>query len=465
MVMNILLVNPMDSGNINTRLPASLNEAQGVYPPLGLAYIAAVLEENNQSVIILDCKALNCTSYDIKNFILTSKPDIVGITAMSSTLYGALEVAKMAKESGAIVVMGGPQLAAYPVETLSYDYIDYGIIGEGEYSMFELVQALESKSDVSSIKGLVYKKDNKIISNGERIVEDIDSLPLPARHLLPMEKYHCVITETPFTTMFSSRGCPSKCGFCFKQPSDKKVRFRDPIKVVDEMEELVNKYHVKEIMFYDDSIVINRNHVIGICEEIFKRNLKVKWESPARIDNMDFNLLRMMKMAGCIRLRYGVESGNEHILKLMHKGITLDKIREVFKMTHDIGIETFAYFIIGYVTETPETMQNTINFAKELNPDWVMFTLATPYPHTDLYELAVKENIINKYYWSDFTLGIRSDRIPYLVYDAENWVSDAYKEFYLRPSYILKKLKKLNSLDTLKKYIRGSKGILSFKMK
>jgi anaerobic magnesium-protoporphyrin IX monomethyl ester cyclase len=457
MVMNILLVNPMDSGNINTRLPASLNEAQGVYPPLGLAYIAAVLEENNQSVIILDCKALNCTSDDIKNFIRTSKPDIVGITAMSSTLMGALEVAKLAKSAGAVVVMGGSQLAAYPIETLSYEYIDYGIIGEGEYSMLEVIQALESKSDLSSIQGLVYKKDGNIISNGERIVEDIDLLPLPARHLLPMSKYHCVITETPFTTMFSSRGCPSKCGFCFKQPSDKKIRFRNPVKVVEEMEELINKYHVKEIMFYDDSIVINRNHIVGICEEIFNRNLHVKWESPARIDNMDYNLLRMMKMAGCIRLRYGVESGNENILKLMHKGITLDKIREVFKMTHEIGIETFAYFIIGYATETPETIRNTINFAKELNPDWVMFTLATPYPHTDLYELAVKENIINKYYWSDFTLGIRSDRIPYLINNAEDWISIAYKEFYLRPSYILKKLKKLNSIDTLKKYIRGSK--------
>lgn len=464
--MKILLVNPMDSGNINTRLPASLNAAQGVYPPLGLAYIAAVLEQNNQSVIILDCKALNCTSDDIRNFIAKSKPDIVGVTAMSSTLMGALEVAKIAKEFKAIVVVGGSQLAAYPIETLSYDYIDYGIIGEGEYTMLELVQALENKSDISSIRGLIYKREiDCIVSNGERIVENIDSLPVPARHLLPMDLYHCVITETPFTTMISSRGCPSKCGFCFKQPSDKKIRFRDPVKIVDEMEELVNKYHVKEIMFYDDSIAIRRNHIIGICEEIFKRNLKVKWESPARIDNMDFNLLRMMNKAGCIRLRYGVESGNERILKLMHKGITLDKIKDVFKMTKDLGIETFAYFIIGYATETPETIRDTINFAKKLNPDWVMFTIATPYPHTDLYEISSKEKLIPENYWRDFTLGVRTDRLPYLVNDAEAWIARAYKEFYLRPLYIINKLLKLNSFDTLKKYIRGSKGVLAFKMK
>lgn len=463
--MKILLINPMDVGNINTRLPKSLNAAQGVYPPLGISYIAAVLEQNKYPVIILDCKALNYTSDDIKNFINKSKPDIVGITAMSSTLMGALEVARLSKESGAIVVMGGAQLAAYPIETLSYNFIDYGIIGEGEYVLLELVQALENKSDISLIKGLAYKNNGTIIVNGERIVEDLDALPFPARHLLPMNKYHCVITETPFTTMISSRGCPSKCGFCFKQPSDKKIRYRNPVKIVDEMEEIIQKYHVKEIMFYDDSIAIKRSHIVGICEEILKRNLYVKWESPARIDNMDENLLKLMKQAGCIRLRYGVESGNENILKLMHKGISLDKIREVFKLTKKNGIETFAYFIIGYATETPSTIRDSINFAKELNPDWVMFTIATPYPHTDLYELANKENFVNGDYWKEFTLGQRTDRLPYLVDDAENWISCAYKEFYLRPSYIIKKIKKLNSVDTLKKYIRGSKGILAFKMK
>jgi len=463
--MKILLINPMDIGNINTRLPASLNSEQGVYPPLGISYIAAVLEQNNYSVIILDCKALNLTSDEIRMFINKSKPDIIGITAMSSTLIGALEVAKIAKESGAIVVIGGAQLAAYPIETLSYDFIDYGIIGEGEYSMLELVQAIENKTDVSSIKGLAYKNNGLVIVNGERIVEDLDSMPFPARHLLPMDKYHCVITETPFTTMISSRGCPSKCGFCFKQPSDKKIRFRNPIKIVDEMEELILKYHVKEIMFYDDSIAIKRNHIVGICEEIIKRKLSIKWESPARIDNMDEELLKLMKESGCIRIRYGVESGNENILKLMHKGVSLDKIREVFKLTKKIGIETFAYFIIGYATESPFTVRDSIDFAKELDPDWVMFTIATPYPHTDLYELANKENFITGDYWREFTLGKRTDRLPYLVNDAEEWMARAYKEFYFRPSYIIKKLKKIDSIDTLKKYIRGSKGILAFKMK
>jgi len=463
--MKILLVNPQDLDNINTRLPKSLNTAQGVYPPLGIAYIAAVLEQNDYNVNILDCKALNLTTEELKSYLHHTNPDLVGVTAMCSTVKGAFEAARLAKEVGATVVIGGPQLSAYPQETLSFDFIDFGVVGEGEYVMLELVQALEKGSDVKGIVGLAYKDNGKIFVNGDRIVENIDDLPFPARHLLPMEKYHCVITATPFATMISSRGCPYKCGFCYKQPSDKRVRFRDQKNVVDEMELLIEEYKVKEIMFYDDSIAINRNHISGICNEILNRGLDVKWESPIRIDNVDQSLLRLMNKAGCIRLRFGVESGNENILKLMNKGTSISKIKDVFEWTNNAGIETFAYFIIGYASETPGTIRNSIELAKDLDPDWVMFTAATPYPHTNLMELAEKSNLVEVDYWREFTLGKKESRIQYLVDDAELWVSKAYKEFYLRPNFIIKKLKKLTSLDIFIKYFKGLYGIVIFKMK
>jgi len=424
-----------------------------------------VLEQGGYSVGILDSKALNLTTDETKTQILREKPDMVGVTAMSSTVKGAYEVAKMAKDIGATVVIGGPQLSAYPKETLSYDFIDYGVIGEGEYTTLELVQAIENGVDVKKIKGLVYKHNGKIIVNAPRIVNNLDELPFPARHLLPMEKYHCVITATPFTTMISSRGCPHKCGFCYKQPSDKKVRWRSPKNIVDEMEHLIEKYRMKEIMFYDDSIAIRREHIVGICNEIIDRGLDAQWESPVRIDNVDKELLKLMHEAGCIRLRYGVESGDEGILKLMRKGISISKTKKVFRWTKNTGIETFAYFIIGYATETHETIRKTINFAKELDPDWVMFTAATPYPHTNLYELAKEQGLVKGDYWSEFTLGKRDDRLPYFVDDTEKWVARAYKEFYLRPRFVLKKLWKMRSLDTMRKYIRGAYGIVLFKMK
>lgn len=463
--MRILLIRPSDKGNINTRLPSSLNKRQGSLPPLGISYVASVLENAGHAVNILDVAALNLSAADIREHIQAFQPDCVGITAMTSTLFGALESARIAKELGAITVLGGPQLSVYPKETLSYPYVDYGINGEGEKVFLSLVTALEKKTSPNNIKGLIYKYDGDIFVNEPALIEDVDELPFPAYHLLPMPKYNSIISLYPVSTMISSRGCPYQCHFCFKQPADKKIRFRSPKNVVDEMEYLIKKYNVKEVMFYDDVLTSKRDHVAGICEEILSRSLCIKWESPARIDNVDKDLLRLMNRSGCLRLRYGVESGDENILKLMNKRISLDKVKEVFRWTRQSQIETFAYFMIGYAHETEETVKKTIDFAIEIDPDLAMFTAVTPCPATPLYELARKEGIITIDYWREFTLGhIQGERIPYFLDDAEEWVERAYKRFYFRPSYIMKQLSKINSLSALEKSIRAFRGILAFEM-
>jgi len=460
----VILVRYHDKGNINTRLPESLNKVQGVLPPLGIAYIAAFLEQNGVNVSIIDVQGLNMTSAEFAKAIEDKKPDIVAITCMTPTFHGALEAAKMCKKAGATVVLGGSHISVYPKESLQPDFVDFGIVGEGEYTLAELVDALENESDYSTIKGLAYKKDGNVIINQARIVKDIDTLPFPAYHLLPMKKYSSVIGLHPVSTMISSRGCPYRCGFCFKQPSDKVFRTRNPYSVVDEMEMLVTKHGVKEIMFYDDTITVKRSHIEGICNEILKRDLKVKWESPTRIDLVDKELLTLMKKAGCIRLRYGVESGDPRILELMNKKITIDRVQEVFALTKKVGLESFAYFIIGYATETPHTMQGTIDLAKKINPDFVMFTIATPYPQTPLHTLSVTNGLIDPDYWRKFTLGEDVGRMPYLIPDAEEWIKKAYRSFYLRPSFIFKKAKKLRSWSTFKKYCAGAWGLVRFNM-
>jgi radical SAM superfamily enzyme YgiQ (UPF0313 family) len=297
------------------------------------------------------------------------------------------------------------------------------------------------------------------------IVEDVDSLPFPAYDLLPMHRYNSIIGLYPVSTMISTRGCPYQCRYCFKQPSDRKFRFRSPRNVVDEMEYLVKKYKVKEIMFYDDVMTLNRSNVVGICEEILLRNLKVKWEAPTRIEHIDKELLNLMYKAGCIRLRYGVESGDEKILELMNKKINLKQAKEVFKLTKDTGIEAFAYFMIGYADETETTIRKTIKFALELNPDLVMFTVVTPLPQTPLYDFARKTGLITSDYWREFTLSnIRNQRIPYFFPGAERWVKRAYLKFYLRPAYVLKKLSKIHSWDAFKKSLQAFQGIFMFEM-
>ncbi len=463
--MNILLVRNGNRGDINTRLPESLNKVRGILPPLGIAYIASVLEKEGYKVKILDAMALNLTPKEVRDEIANEAADIVGVTAMTSSIREALDVLRLAKEAGSITVIGGAHLAVYPKETLSYDFIDYGIIGEGEYPFLNLVKAIEEKRPIKDISGLIYKEGRGVHVNESYIHLNLDEIPFPARHLLPMEKYSSIISLHPVTTMISSRGCPYQCGFCFKSPSDTKYRTRSAKNVVDEMEFIVKEYKVKEIMFYDDTLTLQREHIVNICNEILRRGLRLSWESPTRLDNIDFKLLQLMREAGCIRLRYGIESGDPRILKLMNKGINLSMAKEVFNWTKKVGIETFAYFIIGYIHETPETMKNTISFAKSLNPDLVMFTVAIAYPKTPLYDLAQKEGLVHGDYWGEFVLGLREDSLPYLVPNAEKWVRKAYRSFYFRPNYILKRLFKVRGRHYLKKYFDAAKGILCFKMK
>jgi len=466
--MKVLLIRHHDIGNINTRLPASLNKMQGLYPPLGLLYIAAVLEQEGHKAQVLDSQALNLTTQETKDEIKKAKPALVGITAMTPTVKGAFEAARLSKEVYPDVptVLGGVQLSLYPEATVSNKYVDFGIAGEGEYVMADLAKSLQSgKKDFSKIKGLIYKEDGKIRSTGFRIIENLDSLPFPARHLVNTKDYSCVIAKDPMTTLMTSRGCPYRCGFCFKSPTDTKLRFRSPKSVVDEIEECVKKYKVKEIMFYDDTFTADRKHAMGISDEIIKRGIKVSWEAPTRVNCVDQELLKRMEHAGCVRLRLGVESGNNEILKIMRKGTNKEMVRKAFAMLRKTRIETFAYFIIGYAHETEKTIQDTIDFAKELDSDWVMFTVATPLPQTPLFDEAVKLGVISKDYWLDFMTNKNPKRIKFFVKDADQWAKKAYKEFYFRPHFVFKKLKKLNSIDTLKKYINGFRGIALFEMK
>lgn len=465
--MKILLIRYHNEGQVNTRLPESLNKAQGIYPPLGIAYIAANLENHGFPVEILDVQALNLTSEEARQEILKRKPDIVGITSMTSTFSGVIECSKFAKEAGSKVLIGGPQTSMFPKETLSFDSVDFINIGDAEQMIVELCTALEKNKSYTSIVGLGYK-DSKgnVILNKPSIIMKLDELPFPARHLLPMEKYDCIIAEKPFTTMIATRGCPYHCGFCFRNVNDWAFRSRSAMNITDEIQECVEKYGTKYIMFYDETMTMSKSHTIEMCEEIIRRGLhtKVKWEAPTRADKVDRELLSKMKQAGCVRLRFGVESGNERILEFMNKKTDLNKIRETFRNCHELGIESFAYFVIGYFSEDESTIIDTINFAKELNPDWVMFTAATPLPNTPLWKLCVDSKLVKDDYWLRYSLGEPTERIPFIVPDTDKWVKRAYREFYFRPSYIAKKLTKIRSFDTIKKYVKGGFSIVQFQM-
>ncbi|NIO20613.1 MAG: radical SAM protein [Candidatus Aenigmarchaeota archaeon] len=465
--MKIMLIKYHNIGNINTRLPESINKVQGVYPPLGLAYVASTLEKFGHDVRILDSRTLNLTAEETKKHIEKIKPDVVGTTCMSSTIKGSLEALHLAKQvsKDIVTVIGGPQLFIYPKETTSYDFVDFGVAGEGEIVMPELLKALEGRKKFREVDGLVYKENGIKFTPAKRHVKDLDTLPFPSRHLLPNYKYFSILSDHPFTTLITSRGCPFKCGYCFRKKLDRIVRYRSAKNVVDEIQQCLEKWKFREIWFYDDTFTMNRKHSIQICKEIIDRGLDFKWEAVTRVDCVDREILQLMKDAGCKRIRYGIESGDQATLDTMKKGIKIEQIKKAMEWTSEVGMENFCFFMIGYPNENTENIKNTIDFAKNSNIDWAMFSNVTPYPATDLLELAHKKGMLkDREYWRRFTLGETEERIPYEFPGMDKWVKKAYTSFYLRPEFIVKKLTKMRSFRQVKKYIFGLYAIMNFKM-
>ena len=461
--MKITLIRYHDLDNTSTRLAKSLNDRQGVLPPLGLAYIASSLEGAGHEVDLIDAIALCLSKEEVSLRIKEFDPELVGITAMTPTFHGALEAARIAKEHDKKTLIGGVHMSIYPKETLSYDEIDFGIVGEGEESIIEFCSALEEGQDYESIEGLCYKLDDGTIKVGQpRIVKDITKLPMPSYHLLPMEKYSSIIGMKPVSTMMGSRGCPYQCGFCYKTPSDKKYSTRSAENIVDEIEFLIENYKIKEVMFYDD--IMPQAYARDLSNEIIQRKVKINWQSPQRVNLVNPKLLRLMAKSGCHILRFGVEQGDEDMMRLVEKRITADQVRASFRDANAAGIKTFAYFIIGYTGETERTMQATIDLAKELNPTYVMFTKAVPLPRTPLMTDSVSEGLVDPDYWQKYTLGVKQSQMPNLVENADKWVAKAYRSFYLRPSVIFNRLLSIRTFHDVKRHVDAFIGIVGFKM-
>ena len=474
--MRILLIYPPNGNMITANVPL-LEEArdkgeEGFYPPLGIMIVAAYAEQNTKHKIeIIDTQVEKMDYTDIEKEIKRRKPDVVGITAMTFTLIDVIMTAKVVKsiDENIKVVLGGPHVNIYPDETINIPGVDYLVLGEGEITFTELIQNIENTDKLKQIKGLVFKEGDKIVNTGQRtLIDNLDTIPFPARHLTPYKKYYSLLAkQSPVTTMITSRGCPYKCLFCDRPHLGKKFRARLASNVVDEMEECVN-IGIKEILIYDDTFTINRKRVINICDGILKRELDIGWDIRARVDNVDEEMLKKLKEAGCERIHYGVESANPEILKVLRKEITVEQVIKAFKLTKKVGISTLAYFMIGSPRETRAQALETIEFAKKLNPDFVHFSVTTPFPATPLYYMGLEEGVLKKDYWLDFAKNPTNGFVPELWEEnlsREEWVEllkYAYKSFYTRPTYIIKSLMKLRSFGELKR--KAKEGLNVFKI-
>jgi len=474
--MKILLINPPLSMKEQSG-GSSLEKVANVTQPLGLAYLAAVLEQEKFEVKIIDCPQSNIRFGELNEMIKRENPEIVGLTATTLSFSNALEVAKNMKSSmpNIFTIIGGPHITASPTDTISNKCFDLGILREGEYTLLETARKIEDEGfdfDRSSIRGVVYREDDIEGSDDVRFtqprdyIKDLDSLPLPARHLLPpLAEYHptpASCKKVPLGTMITSRGCPNQCIFCDRKVFGNFTRFHSPKRVVDEIEELVKKFGAKEIKFWDDTFTANQDRAFEICDEILRRKIKITWTCLTRVNNVSKELLRSMKASGCWQVLYGFESGNQKILDIMKKGITLEQSENAARWSRELGFNVRGSFVLGIPGETRETIMDTFNFAKKLRLDAVNFYMLTPYPGTEVYDSLVKGGLIlhSDYRFYHEMTDSKTSRLPYVPpgfteREMKLIYAQFHKKFYLDPRYVLRQLRSIRGFNDIKQLWNG----------
>ena len=453
--MPILLIDPpraiIEKGNMWRVLKRS-------QPPLGLAYIAAYLEQHRHNVSIIDMNLTETSSLDnLLVSISQGEYGLIGITATTVQIKSAFVIAEEIKNKfpHIKIVMGGSHSNAMLEEVLSNNYIDYVVRGEGEVTMLELAAG----KVLDSILGLSFKKDGIFIHNPQRpVIENLDILPFPARHLLPMHKYTPTpgnYKRLPAASMITSRGCPGKCTFCNTDIFGNVIRFRSADNIAQEIISLIKDYKIKEISFYDDTFTISKKNIEALCNSIIKNKIDIAWSCMSRVDCINFDILKLMRKAGCHTICYGIESADEQILENIKKKISLNRVKEVIEWTKKTGIGVRISFMLGNPGETEETLKKTIRYAISLNPEILMFNIATPFPGTEMFNWAKQNGYLVTLNWENYDLGRVIMNLPTVDSKTiERYYRIGYRKFYLRQFCLLKRLAKINSLEEFILHIR-----------
>lgn len=451
--------------------PAFKNYAS-IQPPMGLACLAAVLKKRDAEILIIDANAERLTVKETTDKAIRTKPDVVGVTITTPLVDSAQQIASQIKlnDPHLPIIVGGPHPTIMPEEVLRHGNIDIVVRGEGETTIDELYTYFTNpnQASLSSIEGISYINNGKICHNPPRaLISDLDSLPFPAWELLPIDKYKSDVRKTNRSLpIMTSRGCPFGCIFCYKGVFGTKYRCRSAENVVNELEYLINNFEIKEFAILDDNFTLDQKRATKICELIIERHLAIPWCTPngIRASPASIELFSKMKQAGCYRIYIGAESGNQKVLDYINKKLTLEEIREAFELAKKVGLETVALFMIGNLPETEDTMNETIKFALELDPDLAQFTIATPYPGTEMCKLIEKEGefLINEPE-NLASCGGAVFRYKNLTPELVNRkYREAYKSFYCRPKFVLKTIRKIRSIHEARNVVSG--GITALRM-
>ncbi len=465
--MKVSLVFTPNKLNTNFSELSFREDSIGYIPPLSLLSVAAILEKEGVDVQLLDMEAEGLTYSEAKEIIIKYSPDLLGFTLSTSSFHPILRWIKKFKQDLCIpVIAGGVHVASYPEETMSHPEIDYLVIGEAEIPLPEFIRAFQKKDKkFNGIKSIGYRENGRVfIDRTRQYIKEIDSIPLPPRHLIKNELYANILTRRKnFTAMLSSRGCPYRCAFC-----DQKMplyRARSPQNFIEEIKYNYERFNIREFDIYDSTFTADKKRVIDICELIRKNGIDVNWTIRSRVDSVNENVLDALKSAGCHTIMYGIESSDPEILKRMRKGISPDLVRKIVSYTKKIGMEILGFFMFGFPGETKQTIEKTIQFSLDLPLDYVQYSVLVPFADTEIYEYYIKNGLGD--YWSKYTLDPTQEHKIELIgtgisrKEVAEYVSLAYRKFYFRPRIIWKRAVNIASLSEFGRLLKGAYGILN----
>jgi anaerobic magnesium-protoporphyrin IX monomethyl ester cyclase len=407
-------------------------------PPICLGYIASLLKKDSNDIKIIDLNFETQISQADLNIVTTTTVDYYNCPLLNMDVIDKwLSVISKIKTPLAVI---GPHVTTMP--EYFEKYAQYLVVGEPELTIKELVVSLTEGKSLKNIKGLYYKQGRKFIKNKSReLLQNLDSLPFPDRSLIDNSRYvNPVCKNHPYTMVISSRGCPYHCTYCYMDVYGHFWRARSAKNVVQELIEIRRKYNIKEIVFRDDLFSLDKKRVIEICNGIVKNNLDLTWTCQTRVDSVDEEIISKMKEAGCYSISFGIEAGLQEMMNRLKKGIKVEQVKKAIFLCKKYDVRTRGYFIIGCPGETKESIQQTLELAKELDLDYFMLSILTPYPQTEIYEDAFKKRIIKKRSWDEALRCAGIIETPFTFNELVKMKRDLYLRYYFRPGYILPRL-------------------------
>lgn len=460
--MKVLFLNPVtEFGHKMLRSERCQVKAVSLWPPLQMLYSAAVLRDNGfTDVSIIDAEAEELSYQETIERVVKKQPDLVVVQDTTPTLNSDknLAVKIKARCPATMIAFIGLHSTVRPHDIVDC-HVYFAVRNEPEYTLLELARSISQDTGYNKIRGLSFFKNDVVIDNLSRdSMENLDELPFPARDLLNNELYVNPSTNKPFTLVKTSRGCPFSCIYCTARPYyGSSWHTRSVGNIIEEIRTVISQFGITDFLFQSDTFNLKRSFVKELCQSIISSQLNISWMSNCRADLLDQEIAKDMKDAGATIVSLGLESGNQDLLDRMKKGITLYQARKAINICKEVGLKSMAYFMFGLPGETAETIENTIDFALDLDPDIAQFFIATPFPGTEFYRLAEEQGWLKSTDWSRFLHGT-SDVIEYPDLSSEEIYrkqKEAYRRYYFRPKKVLSYIYKTRSLGQLKNNFRG----------